>query len=117
MRYIFVGGSAAVADLLVFAVLVRYIGMHYLISAFFAYMLGLLWNYILSLMWIFESRHRRWLEFTMVFLIALGGLFWTELLLWIFVGLMQIVPIISKIIVLWIVLLWNFGMRKVYVFH
>jgi len=116
-RYIFVGGSAAVIDVLVFAVLVKYAGMHYAIAAFLAYMLGLLWNYILSLLWIFESKHRRLLEFTMVFLIALGGLLWTEFFLWIFVGLIGFEPVISKLIVLWIVLLWNFGMRKVYVFH
>ncbi|MFH1670633.1 MAG: GtrA family protein [Patescibacteria group bacterium] len=117
LRYFFVGGSSAVLDLLVFAILIEYFDIHYLLAAFFSYMVGLLWNYVLCIIWVFESRHHRVLEFTMVFLIALGGLLWTELLMWILVEFANMVPIIAKIIVLWIVLLWNFGMRKVYVFH
>jgi len=83
LRYIFVGGSAAVIDLLVFAVLIKYMEVHYLPAAFIAYMTGLSWNYIIGLLWIFQSRHHRAVEFFMVFMIALGGLMWTELLLWI----------------------------------
>ncbi|MBU0766682.1 GtrA family protein [Patescibacteria group bacterium] len=117
LRYFFVGGTSSVLDLLVFAVLVSQYDVHYLLAAFFSYMAGLLWNYILCVAWVFESKHKRILEFVMIFLIAMGGLMWTELLMWIFVEFVDVMPIIAKIIVLWIVLFWNFGMRKVYVFH
>ncbi|MBU1123101.1 GtrA family protein [Patescibacteria group bacterium] len=117
LRYFFVGGSSAVLDLLTFALIIEYTSIHYLVAALIAYMCGLIWNYVISIIWVFDSRHKRWVEFLMVFLIALGGLFWTELLLWIFVEYVHIIPMIAKIIALWIVLLWNFGMRKVYVFH
>ncbi|MDP6575603.1 MAG: GtrA family protein [Candidatus Peribacteraceae bacterium] len=116
-RYIFVGGSASVVDLIIFVLLMRYLGMHYLWAAFVAYMFGLSWNYVLGLMWIFKSRHPRLLEFFMVFGIALGGLFWTELLLWLVVEYIHLTPLLAKMIVLWIVLFWNFGMRKLFVFH
>ncbi|MCF7844858.1 MAG: GtrA family protein [Kiritimatiellales bacterium] len=117
LRYIFVGGTSSVLDLLVFAILVSYYDVHYLLAAFFSYMAGLLWNYVLCVVWVFESKHKRLLEFLMVVFIAFGGLMWTELLMWIFVEYVDVMPIIAKIIVLWIVLFWNFGMRKVYVFH
>jgi len=53
----------------------------------------------------------------MVTMVSIGGLMWTELLLWIAVGFIHMDPIISKMIVLWIVLGWNFGMRKLFVFR
>ena len=80
-------------------------------------MIGLPWNYTAALLWVFESRHNRTKEMILVFLIALGGLFWTEFLLWIGVEFLHGEPFITKCIVLWIVLIWNFGMRKLFVFH
>jgi len=91
--------------------------MHYLEAAFIAYTFGLIWNYYLSLIWIFESRRGRAAELSMVIAIAVGGVLLTELLLWAFVANAGMDPIPAKIIVLWIVLIWNFGMRKAYVFH
>ncbi len=117
LRYFFVGGTSSVIDLLVFIVLIEYVGLHYLIAAFFGYMIGLIWNYILCIVWVFESKHSRTKEIVLVVLVTLGGLLWTELLLYFFVEFIHIIPIIAKIIVLWIVLLWNFGMRRHYVFR
>lgn len=116
IRYLFVGGSAAVVDLALFFLLQKQMEMHYLLAAFVAYMAGLTWNHILSVLWIFESKHKRGKEVAMVFFIALGGLLWTELLLWLAVDMFDYAPIPAKIVVLWIVLIWNFGMRKVFVF-
>lgn len=116
-RYLFVGGSASIVDLIIFFLLIQYLGMHYLWAAFIAYMFGLMWNYTLGLLWVFKSKHPRLLEFLMVFGIALGGLFWTELLLWLTVEFVHLVPLVAKFIILWIVLFWNFGMRKLFVFH
>ena len=91
--------------------------MNYLLAAFVAYMIGLSWNYVISLLWVFESKHNRGRELIMILFIAMGGLFWTELLLYFAVEFGGYDALISKIVVLWIVLVWNFGMRKLYVFH
>lgn len=117
LRYLFVGGSSAVLDLVIYKLLLDFTAIHYLLAAFIAYMFGLVWNYVTSVVWIFQSRHGRKKEFLMVFFIACGGLFWTELLLYLFVDFARIDAFYSKVIALWIVLLWNFGMRKFYVFH
>lgn len=117
LRYFFVGGSAAVVDLLVFSLLVTYIDMHYIPAAFLAYMAGLSWNHILCVYWVFESKHDRAKELLMVFLIALGGIIWTWLILWLLIDFGGLDQIIAKIISQILVLFWNFTMRKFYVFH
>jgi putative flippase GtrA len=116
LRYLFVGGSSAVLDMFIYALLLQW-GMHYLLAAFVAYAAGFSWNYVTSVLWIFESRHPRLAEFFMVAAIAVGGLLWTEFLLFCAVEFLGGDPLLSKIVVLWIVLAWNFGMRKAYVFH
>lgn len=116
-RYLFVGASSAVVDLIVFGFLNSVLDINYLIAAFFAYMIGLSWNYSFALLWVFKSRHSRLKEMVMVLLIALGGLAWTEFLLWVGVEIFGFIPFPTKCVVLWIVLIWNFGMRKWLVFH
>lgn len=117
LRYFFVGGSSAVVDLVVFTVLLKYGAMHYVPAAFIAYMCGLIWNHFLCVIWVFESKHQRLREFLTVFAIAIGGLLWTWLILYIFIDQLGIDPVISKMISQILVLFWNFSMRKFYVFH
>ena len=117
LRYFFVGGSAAVIDLLTFTVMVTYMDIHWALAAFIGYMWGLAWNYFLCVYWVFESKHNRAKEFLMIFLIAIGGLIWTELILFGLIGSFGLDEVISKAISQIIVLFWNFGMRKFYVFH
>lgn len=117
LRYFFVGGSAAVVDLLSFAFFTEEMGFHYLVSAIFAYGLGLFWNYILCIFWVFESKHGRFTEIKRIILVAIGGLLWTEILLYVLVETYDLHHLFAKIIALWIVLIWNFVMRKLYVFR
>ncbi len=104
-------------DLLVFTVLVTYFDLHYAIAAFIGYMLGLMWNHFLCIIWVFESKHDRAKEIFMVFAIALGGLLWTWLILYLLIDIAGFDAVISKMISQILVLFWNFTMRKFYVFH
>ena len=117
LRYFFVGGSAAVVDLLIFTTLIEYSGFHYILAAFVAYMGGLAWNHFLCIIWVFESKHQRIREILTIIAIAIGGLLWTWFILYIVIELLGIDPIISKMISQILVLFWNFTMRKFYVFH
>ncbi|MFH0770736.1 MAG: GtrA family protein [Candidatus Peregrinibacteria bacterium] len=116
-RYLFVGGSASIVDLAVFALLVQRMNMHYASAAVIAYMAGLLWNQFFCLLWIFESSRGILRDFLLAFVIALFGLLWTELLLWMFIDHFALHAVIAKFVTLWIVLLWNFFMRKYFVFR
>lgn len=117
-RYLFVGGSSTVVDLAVYFLFSWQLGKSlYLLHAFAAYMAGLVFNHVLSVLWVFESKHSRMKEVLLVFAIAMGGLFWTELFLWIGVDYFGGDPFITKLGVVAIVLTWNFGLRKLVVFH
>ncbi|MBM3228054.1 GtrA family protein [Candidatus Peribacteria bacterium] len=117
-RYFLVGGSSAVVDLVAFSVLVTALDFHYAFAAFLAYMVGLAWNHALSVLWVFaSSKHARGREIVIVIGIAIGGLLWTWFLLYIMIDLLGIHAVIAKMISQIIVLAWNFGMRKAYVFH
>lgn len=117
LRYFFVGGSAAVVDLTVYTALLSYLGMHYALAAFVGYMMGLAWNHFLCLVWVFESKHNRAKEVLMVFFIALGGLLWTWLILYLLIDFGGMNEIVAKMISQILVLFWNFTMRKFFVFH
>lgn len=117
IRYACAGGSSALIDLLFFAVAVEYFHVHYLLAAFFTYVFGFTWMHILSVVWIFESRHDRKSELVMVLVITLLGLVWTEFILYMTVEWFFIDVIIAKIFAQLAVFIWNFGMRKLFVFH
>jgi dolichol-phosphate mannosyltransferase len=116
-RYFFVGGTSAVLDLIIYTALLHFFGLHYFVAAFIAYMLGLTWNHLLCLVWVFESKHSRTKEITMVVLIAIGGLLWTELILYGLIEFVHMHAVLAKMVSQILVLIWNFSMRKAYVFH
>jgi len=117
-RYFIVGGSSAVVDLAVFSALVKLLDINYFIAAFLGYMAGLAWNHMLCVFWVFDqSKHHRTKELVIVFFIALGGLLWTWLILYVLIDFFGVDAVISKAISQVLVLFWNFGMRKLFVFH
>ncbi len=117
LRYVFVGGSSAVVNLVSYGFFTEAMHINYLIAAFFGYSLGFLWNYLTSILWVFKSRHSRRKEVVMVIVITIGGLLWTELFLYAFVEFGHLHHFLAMFITLWIVLIWNYGMRKRFVFH
>ena len=116
-RYLFVGGSSAVLHIMIFTILLEAMQMHYLLANFFAFIGGVSWNYGFGILWVFTSKHRRRVECGMVFAISFLGLLWNQLLLYLFVEYAHMQPLLANIIAIWIVLFWNFGMRKKFVFH
>jgi len=117
LRYVFVGGSSAVVNLVSYGFFTGALRINYLLAAFFGYSLGFLWNYTISILWVFKSRHSRGKEVVMVIIITIGGLLWTEVFLYGFVEFIHLHHFLAMFITLWIVLIWNFGMRKRFVFH
>lgn len=113
-RYIFVGGSAFIADAGILFVL-SVLGLHYLIAAIFANGVGLVINYILSKAVVFaqDSKHFGHLgEFTVYGIIGLIGLILNESFMYFFTDKLGIYFMLSKIISAVIILFWNFVARK-----
>ncbi|MDE6493657.1 MAG: GtrA family protein [Bacteroidales bacterium] len=74
-RYVFVGGTAFVADFGSLYLLTEYIGLHYLLSATIAFVIGLAVNYFLSTLWVFQARNvsNPYMEFLFFALIGVVG--------------------------------------------
>ena len=78
-------------------------------------------NYLLSIGWVFNSEKRkmeqhRLLEITVFVLISLFGMGLNEVLMYLFVGVLAIQEMVSKIVAAIIVLLYNFFARKYILF-
>jgi putative flippase GtrA len=116
IRYIGVAGLAALFDTACLYSLNRFFGVRPWIAGAFGFLVGLTANYRLSRAWVFESTGRPRQEFTLFALIGIGGLLWTELILWFTITLAHVSLLFSKATALVLVLVWNFGMRKRFVF-
>lgn len=116
IRYVFVAGIAASADTACLYFLNHRFGINPLVAAAAGFLLGLLVNYWISTTWVFESTGRSGQEFALFAAIGVGGLAWTELILWVSVDVAHWSVMAAKALSLVLVLVWNFGMRKKFVF-
>ncbi|MDP2947234.1 MAG: GtrA family protein [Nanoarchaeota archaeon] len=118
-RYTFVGGIAFVVDFCALAFFTEIIGIHYLVSAAIAFLLGLAINYILSTAWVFTKRtfKNKYIEFGFFALIGIVGLGLNELFIWFFTEHIHFYYLFSKIISTIFVYLWNFFARRFLLFR
>ena len=111
-RYVFVGGAAFLADAATLFIL-ELIGMHYLISAIFAFIVGLICNFLLSKLLVFQqTKTDLRVEFLIYGVIGVIGLGITEAFMYLLTDIAGFYFMLSKIIVAIIVLIWNFIARK-----
>jgi len=115
-RYIFVGGVATIIDMGSLYVFTSMVGIHYLISAAIAFVFGVMANYLMSIVWVFKTTGNFKREITLFVIIGLGGLILNEIIIWLLVEKVNLYYMIAKAIAVVIVLVWNFGMRKKFVF-
>lgn len=113
-RYTFVGGLAFLVDFGTLTLLTELAGVHYLVSAGWAFLLGLVTNYLLSIAWVFTNRRlgSRWLEFSIFGVIGLVGLGLNELIMWLLTEGLGLHYLGSKLVSTGFVYLWNFFARK-----
>lgn len=121
LRYFVTGGLAFIVDFGVFALSLYYFEIHYLVSNLIGLMAGNVVNYLLSIGWVFSSEKRkmekhRLLEIIVFVLISLFGMGLNEFLMYLFVGVLVVQEMISKIVAAIIVLLYNFFARKYILF-
>lgn len=122
LRYFVTGGLAFVVDFGVFTVAFYCFDIHYLHANLIGLMGGNVVNYLLSIGWVFSSEKRtmekyRLLEITIFVLISLVGMTLNEFLMYVFVGILAIQAIVSKVGAAIIVLLYNFIARKFILFR
>jgi putative flippase GtrA len=126
IRYLFVGGTAFFIDFFILYILKTYVfyGLNLFgiyISTALGFIGGLIYNYIMSLLYVFESAKdensgKSIKSFIIFALIGVVGLILTEIGMYVGVGVMTINYMIVKVIVAGVVLIWNYGARKILIF-
>ena len=117
-RYAFVGGFAAIVDWAVLYLLTK-LGLHYMVSAVFAFIAGLLVNFALSKRIVFSAEKPRvgkTAEFAGYAVTGVIGLGLTELILFLLTEKAGLHFIVSKIIATALVLVWNYLSRKLFLY-
>jgi len=115
-RYLICGGVATITDISILFVLTHVFHINYLIAAACAFLTGIIVNYSLNTILVFKSSGQIKKEFPLFALIGIGGLIWTETILWVLVDKLNIYVMFAKMVSIVLVLQWNFFMRKRFVF-
>lgn len=115
-RYLLCGAAATFTDIVILFILTHFLHVNYLIAAACGFLTGIVVNYTLNTILVFKSSGEVKKEFPIFALIGIGGLLWTETILWILVDKLDVYVMIAKAIAIVLVLNWNFFMRKKFVF-
>ena len=115
-RYLFVGGTAAVVDVGSLYFLTSRFGLYYLVSAAIAFLLGIVTNYVLSIVWVFRSSGKMKKEILLFVLIGVSGLILNETIMYGLVSILALFYLAAKLISTAVIMVWNFGLRKKFVF-
>jgi putative flippase GtrA len=119
IRYLFVGGAAALVDFVLFAALVKLSGLAWYYAAMVSFTLATLVNYMLSIRFVFESgaRFAKQHEIALVFLASAMGLMVNQAALYGLIALAGLNPLLSKAGATGAVFFWNFAARHKFIFR
>jgi len=115
-RYLICGGIATLTDVSMLYSFTHFLHINYLIAAAGAFITGVIINYSLNIVLVFKSSGEIRKEFPLFALIGIGGLIWTEIIMWLLVDRLKFYIMVSKLVAIILVLNWNFFMRKKFVF-
>jgi putative flippase GtrA len=118
LRYGVAGGAAFAVDLLALYVLVAHAGLHYLLAASLAYLLGIVCHYFLAVRWVFDFRRlAHWqLEFALYAAVGIAGLGLNVLVIGVLVERAGLDYLAAKLVAGALIVFFNFGARKLLLF-
>lgn len=122
MRYLFTGGLAFLVDFGLFALCLYIFEWHYLLANLVGLLAGLVLNYALSVGWVFTACERKLekkktAEFAVFAAVGFAGVGLNELLMILMVDYFGLQEMLSKMVAAVVVLMWNFGGRKLILFR
>lgn len=116
MKFGVVGAVAFVIDYGLLALLTEVFGVNYLVSATISFTASVVFNYIASMRYVFthkEGMSRR-REFVIFVVLSVIGLVINNACMWAGVELFGIHYLVTKIAATFIVMIWNFVTRKIF---
>lgn len=116
MKFGVVGVIAFAIDYGLMVLLTEVFGVNYLISATISFAVSVTFNYFASMRYVFKHKEgmskRR--EFIIFVVLSLIGLLINDLIMWVGTGLFGISYLITKLVATFIVMVWNFVTRKIF---
>lgn len=115
-KFLLVGGLAFVIDYLTLIICTEIFKIPVLIGSGIAFTVSVIINYYLSVKWVFDvnenkSKSRNFMVFIIFSII---GLILTEIIMWFGVDVLSISYLIVKIVATFIVMIFNFVTRKIF---
>ena len=116
MKFGVVGIIAFLIDYGLMVALTEFFGVPYLISNTVSFIVSVIFNYVASMRYVFERRDdlSRRREFIIFVVLSIIGLILNDVLMWLFVSIWFIDYRIAKFIVTFLVAIWNFVTRKIF---
>jgi len=116
--YFFVGGIAALTDLFIFYVFANQLGFNYLLITIIGFVVATFVNYLLSIKFVFHTgaRYARGAEIIITYMVSAIGLIVHISVLFLLIDFLQFEKMLSKIIAIVSAFMFNFLLRKYYVF-
>ncbi len=117
-RALIVGGIAFLGDFMALYGFTEWGQINYLYSACLGFVIGVFINYQLSIHWVFPARRvkNHYLEFLLFVIIGLMGICLNLAILYELTEEIHIYYLYSKIIATVVIFIFNFGVRKIYLF-
>ena len=118
VKYLAVGGAAAVTDISLFALFMMHFGLGIAAASVLSFLFAVVVNYYLGILITFDSRvrFRRHEEFVLVFLVSASGLLLNIGCTYLFVQVTNFAPVIAKILAALPTLVWNYMLRRNFIF-
>jgi putative flippase GtrA len=126
-RYLVVGGGAFIVDFGTLFVCQEYLipdwnGNGLYVSSTIAFIVGIIFNYIFSLVFVFrvnsDSKQGKTVKDILIFVVVgIVGLGLTDYGMFLGTDLLKINYLIVKILITGVVLIWNYGARKILIFN
>lgn len=116
LKFGVVGGGAFLIDYSILYVLTEFVGIHYLISSVISFIISLIFNYILSIYWVFDVTKKQTTKEIFIFVIlSVIGLGINQVVMYVGSDLLHIHYMITKLVATFIVMVWNFVTRKIFI--
>ena len=116
LRFGVVGVLAFIVDYGILYLLTEYVHLYYLLSSIISFLISLVVNYILSIKWVFDVQKKQTVKDVIIFaILSTIGLLINSLVMYLSVELFSIYYMVGKIIATFIVMVWNFITRKIFV--
>lgn len=116
LKFGVVGGLAFIIDYGIMVFLTEIFEINYLISTTISFIISVIFNYMMSIYWVFEvdKNKKKSTVFSAFIILSIIGLLLNDLFMWIFVDTFFINYMIAKIIATFLVMVYNFITRKIF---